>query len=130
MKKVDTNWFDKVISSLSEFRIGQTTKYDVYAIKVLFSVSSGLYILCGAGVLKDIGLFSIPRSYLLPPGWLASISLFAICYIPIHFLSSRAEIILSCTFSFWEKWFYIVLGWILIGGWGFLVIWPIPALIR
>jgi len=127
MSSPDLNWLDKTILSICRFRIGITSEYNVYAVKILLSVSTGLYILSILGVLNELQV--VPSKQAPVEGWVVVTSLFALSYIPIHLFTHSAKEILSCDISKREKWGYALVGLLLIAGWGLLLVWPVPVLL-
>lgn len=129
MGNTNINWFDKTILALARFGFSKTMHYDIYTIKILMSVSFGLHILSVLGILKELGVITGSSVSIGLPSWSVVLALFALSYIPVHLMSHSAQTIFSGDLSRMERGIYTVVGFFLLGGWGLLLIWPVPMLL-
>jgi len=122
------NWVDKTILALSKFGPGKNTYYDAYPIKIAMAVSLALNIGGMIGILRHMEV--IEKSLEVPePYWIVGLLSFAVCYVPIHLMTHSAKTIFSSDLTRIERWIYTTIGFLLLGSWGLLLIWPVPMLL-
>lgn len=128
MRTSKLNWLDKTILALAQVGPSETTRYDIYPIKIGIAVSLSLNVLLTVGILKDLGVVG-PLSLPIPI-WTTVLLTMGLSYIPIHLTTHSAETIFSFELSRTEMWFFRALGFLLLGSSVLLGIWPIPALVN
>lgn len=111
------NFLDKTVWALT--KLDEISRPGIYVTKLFIACAIGMNLLVLYRLLVIRNFINlIPLNRFFVPWWAVLIFLFGLCYIPVYLSTHSAREIQELRLSSKKRWFYTVVGLLIVGSWG------------